>query len=378
MSLKLILLSGLMIVSSLSQAQIIPSRKTLDHFLDKLGSDQQADVSKGMDWGVVPGPFYTPELGVGVGVAAVGLYRPDRQQHHTPLSTLSFTGFASSTGAFGLGYENYTFLRNDTWRFYLGGELSRKPLYYWGQGYRAGRSHQNKQSYDSGKFSATPQLLYQLRPHTYAGVGWSLAYENASSLQHKSSGSFNRLHQSRNQLNSGVSLLFSYDTRDFVANPSGGQLLSLAYNAWGPAFGGDHRFDTVNAQYDIYHSINPTTLLAWEVYSRFSSGHVPWTMMSDLGDSHHLRGYFEGRYRDRNVLTSQLELRKKLSWRHGVVAWLGAGSMSQQPGNILDGHWLPSVGVGYRFEFKKRMNVRLDYGVGKASSGFYFQVGEAF
>ena len=39
---------------------------------------------------------------------------------------------------------------------------------------------------------------------------------------------------------------------------------------------------------------------------------------------------------------------------------------------------LPSAGVGYRFEFKPRVNVRLDYGIGKGSSGFYFQVGEAF
>jgi hypothetical protein len=33
--------------------------------------------------------------------------------------------------------------------------------------------------------------------------------------------------------------------------------------------------------------------------------------------------------------------------------------------------WLP-------FEFKPRVNIRLDYGIGKGSSGFYFQVGEAF
>ncbi|ELV0770718.1 hypothetical protein SFF50_003939 [Salmonella enterica] len=46
--------------------------------------------------------------------------------------------------------------------------------------------------------------------------------------------------------------------------------------------------------------------------------------------------------------------------------------------NLDDGRWLPSAGVGYRFEFKPRVNVRLDYGVGKGSSGFYFQVGEAF
>lgn len=109
-----------------------------------------------------------------------------------------------------------------------------------------------------------------------------------------------------------------------------------------------------------------------------SPGHVPWTMDGSLGDSHHLRGYYQGRYRDRNVVSTQLELRKKLNWRHGIVAWAGAGSMSSRARDVADGHWLPSVGLGYRFKIKQRMNLRLDYGVGQKSSGFYFQVGEAF
>ncbi|WP_431455062.1 hypothetical protein, partial [Enterococcus faecalis] len=46
--------------------------------------------------------------------------------------------------------------------------------------------------------------------------------------------------------------------------------------------------------------------------------------------------------------------------------------------SLNNGRWLPSAGVGYRFEFKPRVNVRLDYGIGNGSSGFYFQVGEAF
>ena len=42
------------------------------------------------------------------------------------------------------------------------------------------------------------------------------------------------------------------------------------------------------------------------------------------------------------------------------------------------GRWLQSVGIGYRFEFKPKMNIRLDLGFGQNSTGFYFQVGEAF
>ncbi|MGL5399044.1 MAG: BamA/TamA family outer membrane protein, partial [Plesiomonas shigelloides] len=43
-----------------------------------------------------------------------------------------------------------------------------------------------------------------------------------------------------------------------------------------------------------------------------------------------------------------------------------------------EAHWLPNAGVGYRFAFKPRVNIRLDWGVGRNTSGFYFQVNEAF
>ena len=43
------------------------------------------------------------------------------------------------------------------------------------------------------------------------------------------------------------------------------------------------------------------------------------------------------------------------------------------------GHTLPNYGIGYRWEFKNRVNVRLDYGFGKkGQSGFLFNINEAF
>ena len=42
-------------------------------------------------------------------------------------------------------------------------------------------------------------------------------------------------------------------------------------------------------------------------------------------------------------------------------------------------HVLPNFGIGYRWEFKKDVNVRLDYGFGKGGqSGFIFNINEAF
>ncbi len=44
----------------------------------------------------------------------------------------------------------------------------------------------------------------------------------------------------------------------------------------------------------------------------------------------------------------------------------------------LAGHAIVSYGVGYRYELQPRMNIRLDLGMGRHGSAFYFNFTEAF
>lgn len=74
-----------------AQAQAL-SREHIDDWLKNLGASDQFDASKGIDWGVMPGPFYTPELGLGIGTAIVGMYRPDPADTVSQNSTLTLSG----------------------------------------------------------------------------------------------------------------------------------------------------------------------------------------------------------------------------------------------------------------------------------------------
>ena len=68
--------------------------------------------------------------------------------------------------------------------------------------------------------------------------------------------------------------------------------------------------------------------------------------------------------------------------------WGGAGTVFSGIGPYEDSwmnersfSWsqiLPEVGLGLRWEFKKRVNIRFDFGVGKDSTGFIVQINEAF
>jgi outer membrane protein assembly factor BamA len=357
---------------------LLPSRERMDTWLNQLGADGKFDASKGIDWGVMPGPFYTPELGLGVGAAVVGMYRPDASGPDTQNSTLSLSGYVSSTGALGLSMKNYAFFADDRWRIFLDGALDNTPTYYWGRGFRAGARDSHKQKYTSQAFSIRPDLYRRIAPNTWMGIGWSFSTLHAGQIEDAHTGPLLKEPDGASVTSSGFSVSLNYDSRDFVPNPRKGQTLFMRYTHYAPNLGSNTRFNEYESRYSLYHALDQSDILAWEVNGHFTQGDVPWNMLPLLGSSHRMRGYYEGRYRDRNAISSQLELRHKLSWRHGIVGWLGGGTMSPRFSQLGKSRWLPSAGVGYRFEFKPRMNVRLDFGVGKGSSGFYFQAGEAF
>ncbi len=65
--------------------------------------------------------------------------------------------------------------------------------------------------------------------------------------------------------------------------------------------------------------------------------------------------------------------------KQGFVAWLGAGTIfnTQTPKDYTN-RWLPNIGVGYRLEVQPRMTIRFDFGVGRETTGFYFNFNQAF
>jgi hypothetical protein len=94
-----------------------------------------------------------------------------------------------------------------------------------------------------------------------------------------------------------------------------------------------------------------------------------------------MRGYFMGRYRDRHYLTAQAEYRRMVWWRLGFAAFAGAGEVFGSEGSdfrLSNLQW--SVGGGLRLLFNRaeRVNLRVDFGVGKSTTGLYFQLEEAF
>lgn len=93
-----------------------------------------------------------------------------------------------------------------------------------------------------------------------------------------------------------------------------------------------------------------------------------------------MRGYYQGRYRDNNILVLQTEYRMPVWQRFGCVAFGGVGDVSHKMSGFSTNSLKYTYGFGLRFQLnpKENINLRLDFGFGKETFGLYLALGEAF
>jgi len=361
-----------------SQDKAPTSDGWMEDFLQKIGADGEFNPDKAIDISVLPGPFYNPEMSLGVGVSAIGLYQVDPNDTVSELSSLIINGFASVNGSVGVVIENKTFLNEDRQRFYFNIQLTDAPDVYYGVGYTDNHVDDNKIDYNYQQFSANPMWLQRLNDKSFAGIGFDFNYSSGGHFDSAdSSVDYSELAESSRSV--GANILINYDSRDYVLNPSDGRLLQMNSYLYRQFLGSKTDFEVYDLMYSEYMPIaGYSDVLAWQVRTRLTHGDVPWDQLSKVGGGNLLRGYNIGRYRDKQMLLAQVEYRMDLTGRHGMVFWSGIGMVAEQIGDFSSDEILPSNGLGYRFEVKPRVNLRLDLAFANSETGFYFNVNEAF
>jgi len=134
------------------------------------------------------------------------------------------------------------------------------------------------------------------------------------------------------------------------------------------------------ADVSSYHRLHPHAILAFNYFLSFTHGTTPFNALSLLGGTRRMRGYYEGRYRDQNAGLLQSELRFDVYKRLGAVVFGSVGALGDGRDFLHLREPKGTYGTGLRFTINRRdhLNLRLDYGLGQQSSGFYLTIGEAF
>jgi len=331
-------------------------------------------------------PAYNPEMQYLIAGGVLLSWKVGANPLRVQRSTMSSTISLSSTGAVNVSVSLSSFWNED--RLRINADLSFKdmPDNYWGVGYQAGLSPTKGDSttkYHREWFKFSPRVVFGVAPHLLIGGVLELNRTLATQVNPTMEADPAYQQYGNENANAGLGIVLQYDSRDVAANAWHGMYAAITATNYGGVLGGDNEYTTILLDYRQYQTIGRLgSTLAWQVKSRIGIHNVPWPELSMLGTGYDLRGYVEGRFRDRMTLLGLAEYRYtfirsqgRLS-RHGFVVWTGGGTLGPDTPHLHG--FLPNGGVGYRFEIQPRSNVRVDFGFGERSSGVYFNFTEAF
>lgn len=348
-------------------------RKVFNYFAN---ANKPGDYRK-FNFGILPGPHYSSTEGFGIGVIATGTYSMDKTDSILPLSNVSIYGDFTTKGKVNVGIRGTNIFKKERYRLDYRIKTEFCPTDFWGVGFTEADIDANETSYKNVQIEAMGRFMFRIAPKTYLGPIANFKYMIAKDISAKEAPHFEGL--GRKVGATSVGLSFTYDSRDFMLNAYKGWFVQLDQSFTPSFLGNDYTFISTELTAATYAKLWKGAVLAAEVHTLLNyNGTPPWCMLSEVGSSYRMRGYYEGRYRDNNIVEAQLELRQNIKKRHGMVAWIGAAQVFSDWDKWRGSHILPNAGIGYRWEFMKRVNIRIDYGFTRNGGGLIFNINEAF
>lgn len=334
------------------------------------------------DFIVAPIPLVNPTLGYGLIAAAAYLKKldPDSQA-----SYIGAGGMYAEGGSWALGLGGSFNFKADTWKIKGGLATFDVTIPFYGIGNEAGDEGQFIDLNEEG-WAVGVKGLRRIAGNWYAGLSYGYVPLTTSFDSDTDptvvSGDPPLLGLGESTMAS-LGLVGERDSRDNQFAATRGSFFQLSWNVADELVGSDFDFQSIKANYNLYRRINQNSdkmIIAGRASACASPGDTPFYALCRFGQSFDLRGYVGGRYRDKFLLAVQTEFRWRFSKQWGAVGFLGIGGVSESLSDIDTAASLPSAGVGVRFSVspENRLNVSLDWAVGKDDNYVYIYVGEAF
>ncbi len=350
----------------------------LRRFIQKTISDTTAPGKP--SYRFYPTLAYAPETGFEFGVSSLVLFQAKNDTLNR-LSEVQAFGFVTWKGQYGLWVDNAIYGDHDNW-FFLGRMRFQKfPLLYYGIGPEpAGKE---PALINANYLLFRQRVLRKVIPNFF--VGPELDYQQLynTSFEQPDNHSYEKPLGTDGTVNVGLGAALVYDNRHNVLNVRKGLFGELSFLKYHPNLGSEYAFHGVNLDVRAYHPTGRRNVLAWQVYGNFYRGNSPFNQLALMGGEMIMRGYYSGRYRDKNMIAGQVEHRWLpfgFSKRFGAAAFAGAAVVAPSIREFATRHIRVAGGVGLRYLLfpKKDIYLRLDVGFSEDGPGIYLFTGEAF
>jgi len=329
-------------------------------------------------WIAYPTLAFSPETSWEIGVAGALVYYAKRDTTNRLSEAGGFT-FFTFEGQYGAHFDHALYSDKNKW-FALGKlKLQSYPLLYYGIGPDI---HGDELAVANANFILLRErLLRQI--HKYWYLGLEIDYERLSQVQFDwfdGQAPIENILGEAGYSNLGLGLGLVYDTRHNVLNVRHGYLAEAGYLMYQPAWGSTNQLNTLFLDGRAFFEVKKRNVLAFQAIGQFSQGEVPFNQLNMIGGEMMMRGYYLGKYRDRNMFGVQAEHRWlpfKFSKRIGGAVFAGMGSVA--PDLHFDKMlWTAGGGLRVLLFPKRDIFTRLDLGINPDGYGIYLFIGEAF
>lgn len=356
--------------------------------------DSTQTVSKPKKLSLTPFPaiFYAPENGFGFGALVVPVYNfgSDSLTRDSSGQLLAYYT-TKKQSSFQFSYTIYT--NRENWAILGETRFEDAPIFYYGTGNENAEDDRGLINYKL--FFTQNRVLKQLERNFFAGGQFQINRIGPVVITPmEENGNPNRLEQRpASELDGstvvGLGPSFLFDSRDNVINAYKGSYVEMGSYFNHRVLGSEFNFNRYN--FDLRHYISPggdgKHVLALQGRMVLETGSVPFRELAWFGGHRNMRGFYEGRFRDKSMALLQAEYRLHFTKRHGVVLFGSTGKLAPGFSGLDFSENQYSAGLGYRFMLnpKDRVNIRIDYALKGSydflkggASGLYFAIGESF
>lgn len=326
-----------------------------------------------------PYAFYSPETQAAIGAGGIFLFYTKSKSNNLRPSKIGF-------GAHYTTNKQYKFSMNPSIYFNSNNLVVNMPVSFgytldkfWGIGNttkETGTEEYFRQDFNFQLEIQVPPLLF------FADLsGFIFEYKNTTIVEAKDNEFINNEtvngFKGGDVYGLGVNLI--WDRRDNLFYPTTGHYQYIKFIVYPEP--SDYVYTTFELDVRIYKKLLKNQVLATNLYLKSVGGNAPFYELAALGGRNRMRGYFQGRYRDRNYVAFQSELRQYFTERFGFVVFGGFGDVGEDLTDLSLKAIKYSVGGGLRYLFNKKENVnlRMDIAFGRdGNTGVYFGIEEAF
>jgi outer membrane protein assembly factor BamA len=341
--------------------------------------DESSPGERSVDIIPLPVIFSSPETGFAFGAAVVVITDPSSGGYRAARpnvlqAVLFYTTEKQILGA--AVWEKY--LGDDRYRLVIEGLARRYPDKFYGIG--PDSRSVDEEDYTFLEFSLVGTFQWRIAPGLYLGPSYLLSRNTLDKIEEGGLLDTGDIPGAEGVTSSGLGFRLNYDMRDDRFYPLTGRYAEFEGGYSNALFGGTREYFFIGLDYREYFPLFARSVLALQYIAVVTGGEVPFQYMPKLGDLNVLRGYREGRFRDKATMIFQAEYRFPVVWRLGATVFGGFGQVGPSLGHLplSDVKAAGGFGIRYRISDQNRVNLRLDFAFSPQDFAMYVNFAEAF